>query len=212
MNCNICGKEFDKRDLITKKTETGAEYCICRQCDEQGVSITETTDYYICKRCGYPHQRDELKKMCMFCGKNNNNFEKIELTAIEEEMLDTEPQKLYREKLGEEAAQKIAEWIESPQREEVGIRHKRDRLIDTATLVGMLLTYFLIGYNRNNFAGQKSLTIALIIPTILVLITGPLFKKIDKKPRKKPLPIWSVYVTMAILLAIYILLIKIMQV
>lgn len=208
MNCNICGKEFDKRDLITKKTEIGTEYCICRQCDENGVNITETTDYYICKQCGYPHQKDQLKKTCIFCG-SHNNFEKVELTAVEEEMLDTEPQKLYKEKLGEDVAQNIANWIESPQRAEVGIRHKRDRLIDTATLVGMLITYFLIGHNKNNFAGQKSVTIALIIPTILVLITGPLFKKADKKPRKKPLPIWSIYVIMAILIAIYILIAKI---
>ncbi len=207
MNCNICGKEFDKRELIQKTSESGAEYCICKSCEENGIEIKETREYFVCRQCGYPHQSDEIKRACKFCG-HLKDFEKIELTAVEEEMLDTEPQKLYSEKIGEDATKRIADWIESPQRQEVGIRHKRDRLIDTATLVGLILTYFLLEYNRSNFWGQKNICLTLMVIAFLVLITSPLFKKIDKSKIKKRLPIWSIYAIMAFFTAIYVLVIK----
>ena len=207
MNCNICGKEFDKRELIMKKTEDGTEYGICKNCEENGIEILDTCQYYICKQCGYPHKADEFKGICKFCSQKID-FEKLELTAVEEELLNTEPQKLYCDKLGEETAEKIAEWAESPQRKEVGIRHKRDMLIDTAMLIGLLLTYFLLEFNRGNYVNNKWLCVGLMIPAVLVLITAPLFKKFDRKPRKKPLPIWIIYVIMALLVDLYILIIK----
>ena len=208
MNCNICGKEFDKKDLIIKKSDDGTEYGICAQCETEGVEISETAGYYICRQCGYPHKKDEFTKKCKFCNQIKN-FEKIELTEVEEELLNADPQKLYKEKLGKASAQKIAEWIESPERKEVGMRHKRDRLIDTATLVGLLLTYVLLEINIGNYINKKLMCVTLLIPTILILICAPVFKKMDKKPRKKPLPIWSIYVVMALLTDIYILIAKI---
>ena len=208
MNCNICGKEFDKRDLIIKKTDGGTEYCICKRCDEEGVELTQTTEYYICKQCGFPHQKDESKRVCKFCG-SVKSLVRVELTTIEEEMLDTDPQKLYTEKLGEDVANTIADWIESPQREEVGIRHKRDRLIDTATLVGLIISFFLLEFNRSNYLNQKRLCLILMIPTVLILISAPLFKKFDRKTTKKHLPIWIIYIFIAILTGIYFLITKI---
>ncbi len=207
MNCNICGKEFDKRDLITKKTDSGTEYFVCKKCDEEGVEVTHTSEYYICKQCGYPHHKDEPKRVCKFCGRVKS-LVRIELTSLEEEMLDTEPQKLYKEKLGEEAAKTIADWIESPEREKVGIRHKRDRLIDTATLVGFVLAFFMLEFNRSNYLAQKNLCLTLMIPTVLVLISAPIFKKIDRSSKEKFLPIWSIYVIFALLLAIYFIITK----
>ncbi len=207
MNCNLCGKEFDKRDLIMKKADNGTEYGICKNCEENGTELIHTRAYYICAKCGYPHRRDELKRMCKFCGQSRD-FEKLELTSVEEELLDTEPEKLYEEKLDREVWEKISDWRESSGYDEVKIRHKRDRLIDTASLVGLLLTFFLLEYNRGKFSGQKWLCLGLMVPAVLILISSPVFKKIDKKPRKKYFPIWSIYAVMAFLVAVYILIIK----
>lgn len=206
-NCNVCGKEFEENELNLQKADDGTEYYICGQCENEGVEIKETVEYHICKQCGYPHQKDEFTDICKFC-EQTKDFEKVELTAVEEELLDEDPKKLYKEKLGEASAKRIAEWIESPQRKEVGIRHKRDRLIDTASVVGIILGYILLELAIRNYSTDKNTFLALIIPTILVIITSPVFKKIDRKPRKKPLPIWSVYVIMALLTNIYVLIAK----
>ena len=169
--------------------------------------MTETTEYYICKQCGYPHPKDEFNGICKFC-EQSGDFKKTELTEVEEELLYNNPLKLYKEKLGEGDAKKIAEWIESPKRKEAGIRHKRDRMIDTAAVVGILLGYILLELDIRKYMANKMMFITLLIPTVLILLAAPLFKKIDKKPRKVSLPIWSIYVAMAILTDIYVVITK----
>ena len=201
--CNVCGKEFEENYLIAQHTEDGTEYYICKDCNE-GVEVNETTEYHICKQCGYPHTKDEFNGICKFC-EQTSEFEKMEITEVEEELLDSDPQKFYKEKLGEDAAKKIADWIESPERREIGIRHKRDRLIDTASVVGIIVGYILLELSIRNYSYNKNSFLALIIPTILVITASPIFKKIDKMPRKKSLPIWLIYVIMAILVDIYII-------
>lgn len=203
-NCNVCGKEFEENELTIQKTEDGTEYYICSHCKNEGVEIKETSEYYICRKCGYPHQQDEFTGVCKFC-EQKKDFEKIELTEVEEELLDTNPQKLYKEKLGEESAKKIAEWIESPARKEVGIRHKRDRIIDTASAVGIILAYILLEVGIRNYSENKNTFLALLIPIIAVLVASPVFKKAD---RKKQLPLWSIYVILAGLVDIYIVIAK----
>lgn len=204
--CNVCGKEFEENELIRNTTDDGTEYFICEKCND-GIEVSDTTEYYICKKCGYPQTKDEFKGVCEFC-EQTENFEKLELTEVEEELLDSDPQQFYKEKLGEDSAKKIAEWIESPERKDVGIRHKRDRLIDTASVIGIIVGYILLELSIRKFSNGKNSFLALTIPTILVIITGPLFKKIDRMPRKKHLPIWSIYVIMAILVDIYIIIAK----
>lgn len=206
--CNVCGKEFEVNELTVQRTEDGTEYCICSQCENEGVEVSETTEYHICKQCGYPHQKDEFSGICKFC-EQTKEFERVDLTQVEEEMLDSDPQKLYKEKLGDASAKKIAEWIESPQRKEVGVRHRRDRLIDTASVVGIILGYILLELSIRNYSSNKNTFLALIIPTVLVIVAAPIFKKIDRKPRKKPLPIWSIYIIMAVLIDIYVVIAKV---
>lgn len=205
--CNVCGTEFNDTELNVQIAEDGTEYYICNQCETEGVKISETKEYYICKQCGYPHLKDEFNGICKFC-EQSENVEKVELTAVEEELLDSNPQKLYKEKLGDASAKKIAEWIESPARKEIGIRHKRDRIIDTASVVGIILGYILLELAIRNYASNKNSFLALIIPTILVIIASPVFKMIDRKPRKKPLPLWGIYVIFALLTDIYVIIAK----
>lgn len=204
--CNVCGKEFEENYLVLQQAEDGTEYYICKACNE-GVEVSETVEYHICKQCGYPHQKDEFNGICKFCEKTDD-FEKLELTEVEEELLDSDPQKFYKEKLGEDAARKITDWIESPERKEIGIRHKRDRLIDTASVIGIILGYILLELSIRNYSYNKNSFLALIIPTILVIIASPIFKKIDRMPRKKALPIWIIYVIMAVLVDIYVIIAK----
>lgn len=207
MNCNVCGKEFEEKDMILHTAEDGTEYYVCNGCENEGVTVTETVEYHICKQCGYPHQKDEFKGICKFC-EQTKDFEKVELTAVEEEMLDENPQKLYKEKLGEDAASKIAQWIESPQRTEVGIRHKRDRIIDTASLIGILVGYVLLETTMKNYGSNKLVLLVLLALTVLALVASPAFKIIDRKPRKKPLPLWLTYVIIALIVDAYVLVVK----
>lgn len=207
MNCNVCGKEFEEKDLILKTTDDGAEYYICNDCETNGVVLDQTVEYYICKKCGYPHRKDEFKNVCKFC-EQTGDFEKLELTAVEEDLLNDNPQKFYKEKLGDDIAANIAQWIESPEREEVGIRHKRDRIIDTSSLVGILLGYFLLETSMGSYAGNKVILLVLLTLTVLTIIASPVFKIIDRKPRNKPLPLWLIYIVFALIVDAYIVVLK----
>ncbi len=205
--CNVCGKELSENEAIRNLADDGTEYCICKQCND-GVEVKDTREYYICKQCGYPHPKKDFKGICDFC-EQTKDFEMLELTAVEEELLDNEPQKFYKEKLGDEQAKKIADWIESPHRKEVGIRHRRDRLIDTASLVGIILAYILLEFTMNAYNPNNKLKfITLLVITVMTLVASPAFKKADRKPRKKPLPLWSIYVIMAVLVDIFVLVLK----
>ncbi len=208
MNCNICGKEFDKSRMIVHTTESGIEYCLCKQCENRGVEIVETEEYYICKVCGYPHKKDEFSRICKFC-ESVKSLEKIELTQIETELLDSDPQKLYEEKFGKEFADNIVKWKESEKKEATDIRHKRDRQIDTTFVIGIILGYILLEMTISKYITEKYLFITLLVPTILIIITAPVFKKIDRRTRKRPLPIWIILVIMAILTDIYYIITKI---
>ena len=44
MNCNVCGKEFEEKDLILKTTDDGAEYYICNECETNGVVLDQTVN------------------------------------------------------------------------------------------------------------------------------------------------------------------------
>jgi len=205
--CNVCGKEIPGNEVIKNIADDGTEYCICKECNE-GVEVTETTVFYICKQCGYPHEKKNFKGICDFC-EQTKDFEMMELTEVEADMLYDEPQKFYKEKLGDEAAKKIADWIESPMRKEVGIRHKRDRLIDTATLVGIIIAYILLEFTIGAYHTAGKLKFAtLLVITVMTLAASPMFKKADKKPRNKPLPIWSIYLILAVLVDIFVLVLK----
>lgn len=207
--CNVCGKELSENEIIRNKADDGTEYCICKECND-GVEVDGTTTFYICKQCGYPHTKKGYKGVCDFC-EQSSSFETLELTEVEADMLYDEPQKFYKEKLGEDAAKKIADWIESPKRKEVGIRHKRDRIIDTAFVIGIILAYILVEFTMNTYnpANKIKFTILLAI-TIITLLASPVYKKIDKKPRKKPLPLWGIYVILAVLTGVFALVMNIL--
>lgn len=207
MNCNVCGKEVDEKEMILHKTEDGTEYYTCNHCENEGVVVNETVEYYICKECGYPHTKDEFNGICKFC-EQTDCFEKTELTEVEAGLLDTDPQRVYTEKLGKEVAEHIAKWTESAEKKAVDIRHKRDMQIDGTFVVGIILGYILLEMNIRNYLMEKYLFLTLLIPTILIIITAPIFKKIDRKPRKKPLPIWIILVIMALLTDIYYIITK----
>ena len=207
MNCNICGTEYDKSKLILHHTDDGTEYYVCEQCEKNGVEIVETEEYYICKVCGYPHKKDEFTRRCKFC-ESVRTLERTDLTQVETELLDSDPIKLYTEKFGKEFADNIASWKDSSKKEATDIRHKRDRQIDTTFVIGIILGYVLLEMNINKYIMQKNLFIALLIPIILIIITAPIFKKIDRKSRKKPLPIWIILVIMAILTDVYYIITK----
>ncbi len=205
--CNVCGKEFEENEVSMQQAEDGTEYYICNICNNEGVEISDTQEYYICRQCGYPHQKDEYNGICKFC-ENKKDFERLELTQVETELLDSNPQKFYKEKLGEEHAKKISDWIESPHRREIGIRHKRDRFIDTAWVIGIIIGYILLELTMTTHSGDKRVFIPLLIVTVLVIATAPIFKKIDRLPNEKPLPLWLVYVFMAILVDIFAIIVK----
>lgn len=207
MNCNICGKEFDKGKMIIQRTDNGTEYYICEQCEKNGVEIVDTEEYYICRVCGYPHKKDEFSRRCKFC-ERVRCLEKTELTELEAALLDSEPLKLYEEKFGKEFADNIANWKESSKKEATDIRHKRDRQIDTTFVAGIVIGYILLEMNIRNYITEKYLFLTLLIPTILIIITAPIFKKIDRRRRKKFLPIWIILVIMALLTAIYYIITK----
>ena len=205
--CNVCGKEFEENELIKNTAEDGTEYFVCKQCDE-GVEVKDTTEYCICKQCGYPQTKKEFKGKCDFC-EQASDFETLKLTQVEEELLYNEPKKFYKEKLGEEQAKKIADWIESPKRKEVGVRHKRDRLIDTASLIGIIIAYILLEFTMGAYSADNKLKFfTLLVITIITLVFAPMFKKADRKPRKKPLSIWSIYLVFAVLVDIFVLVLK----
>ncbi|MBR5518830.1 MAG: APC family permease [Clostridia bacterium] len=205
--CNVCGKEIPENEVIKNVAEDGTEYYICKECNE-GVEVSETTVFYLCKQCGYPHEKKNFKGICDFC-EQSKHFEMLELTEVEADMLYDEPQKFYKEKLGEEAAKKIADWIESPMRKEVGIRHKRDRLIDTASLIGIIIAYILLEFTLGAYHTASKLKFAtLLVITVMTLAASPMFKKADRKPRKKPLPLWSIYLILAVLVDIFVLVLK----
>lgn len=206
--CNSCGKEFDENVLMhTHTSENGTEYFICDDCETNGVEITVKNPYYICKNCGFPHDEEDFNGLCKFCG-HKDCFEKIELTEPEERLLDENPNKLYTEKLGEDVANKIIAWKESPERDAVGERHKRDRKIDGFFVLGIILSYILLDFDIRAFVDNKFMFVALLVPTVLVLISAPIFKEIDKKPRKKPLPIWLILVAMAVFVDVYWIILK----
>ena len=207
MICNICGKDFDEKELNLKKTEDGMEYYTCNHCENEGVVIESNEEYHICMECGHPHTKDEFTGICKFC-EQKEKFETVDLTDVEIQLLDTNPSILYVEKFGKDAAQHIVNWKESEEKKKTDIRHKRDRYIDTTFVVGIILGYILLEINISKYINQKSLFVALLIPTILVIITAPVFKKIDRKPRQKPLPIWLTLVIMAILTDIYYIITK----
>lgn len=207
MICNICGKDFDEKELNLKKTEDGMEYYTCNHCENEGVVIYDTKEYYICMECGHPHTKDEFTGICKFC-EQKDSFTKVNLTEVEEQLLDTNPSILYVEKLGEEAAKHIVGWKESAEKKKTDMRHKRDRYIDTTFVVGIILGYILLEINIRNHINQKGLFLLLLIPTILVIITAPVFKKIDRMPDKKPLPIWLTLVIMAIFTDIFYIITK----
>ena len=206
-NCNVCGNEFEENELIKNTTEDGTEYYVCKKCND-GVELKDTKEYYICKQCGYPQPKKGFKGICDFC-EQTKDFKMLELTTVEEELLYNEPQKFYREKLGEEQAKKIAEWIESPKRKEAGIRHRRDRLIDTASVVGIILAYILLEFTMKAYSADNKLKFfTLLVITIMTLVASPAFKKSDRKPRKKPLPLWGIYVIFALLVDLFVLVLK----
>ena len=206
--CNLCGKEFDDAaDMNVHTAENGTEYYICGECEEKGVNVSDTKNYYICKNCGFVHYEDEYSGLCKFCG-HANEAQKVGLTEVEEQLIDSDPEKLYEEKLGAEAAEKISAWKISGEQKEVEIRHTRDRKIDTVFVAAIIIGYFMLDFAIRKFVNNKALFTALLAPTLIEIISAPVFKAIDRKPRKKPLPIWSIFAVMAACLAIYFLILN----
>ena len=205
--CNVCGKELSENEVIKATADDGTEYFVCKECND-GVEVSQTSVFHICKQCGYPHEEKNFKGTCDFC-EQSADFETLELTEVEADMLYDQPQKFYKEKLGGEAAKKIADWIESPMRKEVGIRHKRDRLIDTASLIGIIIAYILLEFTMGAYHTASKLKFAtLLVITVMTLVASPMFKKADRRPRNKPLPLWSIYLILAVLVDIFVLVLK----
>lgn len=206
--CNSCGREFDESvKMYSHTAENGTSYLLCEECETNGVEVAANNVYYICKNCGFPNEEKEFHGKCGFCGLSGTS-EKTELTEVEEQLLDENPDKLYREKFGDETAKKIAEWIESPERKKAGIRHKRDRHADTAFVFGIIAAYFLLDLDIRVYIHNKLMFMSLLIPSALVLISAPVFKALDRQPRKRPLPIWGIYAAMAVFIGIYFLIIR----
>lgn len=203
--CNLCGKEFDENEKMYPHTaENGVEYYLCESCEKDGVEVCETAVYYICKNCGYAHTEKEYSGVCKFCG-HTQSAEKVGLTKAEEELLNSEPEKIYEEKLGVQAAEKIAAWSDSKERKEVAKMQKRDRNIDTVFVVAIIIGYFMLDFAIRGFLGSKPVFMALLAMTVLEIISPPVFKVIDKKHGKNSLPIWSIFVAMAVFSAAYVL-------
>lgn len=200
--CNLCGRVLNDEDKVfLHKTDDGTEYCLCGECEEKGVEVCEKKKFYICKVCGFPHNESEYNGTCTFCG--NGEFKEIYLTGIEEEMLDKNPDKLYEQKLGKEDAKKIADWIESPKRKEAGLRHRRDRNIDTYFFFGIIISYLLLELNIRMFIPNWTKFFALLVPTVLILILPPVFKVWDRKQKDKQVSILVLPLITIGLMAIY---------
>lgn len=200
--CNVCGKEFDEKDLVTRTADDGTEYFICTTCDTEGVEVTETLEFHICKKCGYPHEKKEFKGMCKFC-EQTEDFATLNLTQVEADLLYEEPETILKNTLGEDAALKIAKWKESPESEKVDIRHKRDRIIDTSSLLGIIAGYFMLELSMRTYMNNKPLLYMLLSLTVLMLVASPVIKSIDRQPRNKPLPIWLSFAVLAVIGVIY---------
>lgn len=206
--CNLCGCGLNNGDeFFTHKTDDGKEYYLCKECEENGVEIHEKKKFYICGVCGFPHCEEQYAGICNFC-ENNSDFEELYLTSVEEELLDNNPRKLYEQKFGEEKAKKIAEWTQCPEHGENDLRLKRDRHIDTVFFAGIVISYILLELSIRLFVSDWVKFFALLVPTILVLISSPVFKFFDKKEKSKNVSIWILPVIIAILVDIYTLIAK----
>lgn len=202
--CNVCGKEFDEKELLTRTSEDGTEYFICSHCDTNGVKVTETVEFHICKQCGYPHEKKEFKGVCKFC-EQTEDFATLNLTEVEADLLYEDPETLLTNTLGKDAASKIAKWKDSPESEKVETRHRRDRIIDTSFLIGIIASYFMLEFSMKNYINNKPVLYMLLSLTVLMLVTSPVIKSFDRKPRNKPLPLWLSFGILAVIAVIYIL-------
>lgn len=204
--CNLCGRNLSDNDtFFSHKTEDEKEYYLCQNCEENGVEILDKKKFYICGTCGFPHSEEQYSGVCEFC-ENKLDFKELYLTSVEEELLDKNPNKLYEQKLGKEKAKQIADWIESPKRKETGVRHKRDRQIDTVFFVGIVISYILLELNIRSFVTDWVKFSILLIPIILILISAPVFKFLDRKKNNKRISIWTLPIIIAILVDIYVIL------
>ncbi|MBR0277272.1 MAG: hypothetical protein IJQ50_02265 [Clostridia bacterium] len=207
--CNSCGKEFDDDSKkAALKTDEGTEYYVCKDCESKGVNIEETKDFVICSQCGFPCEKKDYKGVCEFCG-NNEHFAELPLTEIEEDMLNSEQDKLYREKLGNDFADNICEWKKSEESEKNKKRQKRDRHIDTSYIIGIIIAYIMLEIDIRKYIGHKGLFFGLLLPVVLILITAPVFRKVDAKLTGKNLPLWIIPAMFAVFLDVFVLIIKI---
>ncbi len=205
--CNVCGKEFEDDKKVVVTTEESKEVEICQECNNAQQEQMEKRDFVICKYCGYVVEKKQFKGICGFCN-HKDNFENITLTASEEVQLNEEPEKLYAEKLGKEGAEAIANWKNGKESKENEVRLKRDRYIDGMFVLGIILAYFMIDYDINNYLNRKGMFIGLLIPSLLVLGSAPIFRKIDEIFKQKKLPIWLILIMMAIFIDVFVLIIK----
>ena len=202
--CNVCGKEFEEKDLITRTADDGTEYLICSNCDTEGVKVTDTIEFHVCKQCGYPHEKKEFKGICKFC-EQTEDFATLNLTQVEADLLYEDPEALLKNTLGEDAALKIAKWKESPESEKVEIRHNRDRVIDTSTLFGIISAYFMLEFSMRTYMNNKPVLYMLLALTVLMLVASPVIKSLDRQPRNKPLPLWLSSAALVIIAVIYVI-------
>lgn len=200
--CNSCGREFDEgAQMYTHTSENGTEYIVCAECENDGIEVVETTTYCVCSNCGFICEKEVFDGICEFCGEKDN-FGEIELTQAEEHDFDTDKLKIYEEKLGRDFADKVEAWKDSEAKKKVDAAHKRDMRIDTIFVIGIVLAYFMGDSAIRNFFADKVKFVSLMIPTILTLIAAPVFKKHDKKSKRK-LPLWLILAAMAVFLDIY---------
>lgn len=204
--CNMCGKEFELQKMHCHITEDGTEYYLCNTCEDEGTIVDQCTGYEICNTCGYPQKVTQWQGKCTYC-ESANGFSHINLSEVEEDVLHNSPDEIYRSKLGDTYADNIKKWHDA-KKEEVELRHLWDRKADSAFVVGILLTYILLEWNIQNFLNNKYMFLLLIIPTILTLITAPIYKSLNKNRIKNPLPIWLPYVSMAVFVDVFVLIIK----
>lgn len=203
--CNVCGKEYESENDVTKRcSHEGVEYYICDSCDKNGIELTQTTNYILCKKCGYPHKTKEYKGLCSFCG--GTDCAVVYLTAVEEELLQSEPEMIYSEKLGKDIAEDIVSWQNSEEKKAVMLRHRKDRITDTFFVVGIIIGYILLEYSIRGFLNDKFAFVKLLVPTVGVIVASPIFKVIDHSRRERPLPLWALPVVMALIVDLYLVL------